>query len=419
MAKKTNFTDKNGNSYFRINRTIGFRTNSNGVEVPIKKQFYGSCKKEAEEKFEAFMKAQEEAVLENQRKEEEKKKEEEERKLHPYGNKTLAEVIDRWIVQFFNHTDLADSTKKLYVDSYNKHFKDDYIGVMPFEDVTAGHLQDWFNGAEITYSTLKAIHKLIGHFYRHIEVTSYGAYHDIARPVKLPKNNKPKGMVKHVDVWEDSDLQALIESLEGTMLRFLVVLAVNTGLRSGELRALRFSDISEDGILTVNKQVTEVNYGGKEGIRISDTKTESSIRQIPLPPELMNELETHKKLHRRMMRKKHFITDIIFPSTKGDYLYKGSIRLLLKEECESLGIPFHPFHSFRKTYLTNQSRAGTPIETTSKLAGHSKVDVTAQYYINVDNERKLTANNNILKFSLKNTAPSGVSKSVSKVENAG
>lgn len=410
MAKKTNFTDKNGNSYFRISRTIGTKINENGVSVPVKKQFYGSCKREAEEKFETFMRSQEEAAAEEQRKEEARKKEEAERKLHPYGNKTLAEVIDRWIEQFFNHTDLADATKQLYVDSYNRYFRESQVALMPFESVTAGHLQDWFNDAGIKYGALKAVHKLIGHFYRHIEVTSYGAYHDIARPVRLPKNNKPKGLIKHVDVWDDSDLQTLIEGLEGTMLRFMVILAAFAGLRSGELRALHFSDISEDGILTVNKQVTEVNYGGKSGIRISDTKTESSVRQVPLPPELMHELEVHRKLHRNMMRRKHFVTDIMFPSTKGDYLYKGTLRLMLKNECESLGIPFHPFHSFRKTYLTNQSRAGTPLETTSKLAGHSRVDVTAQYYINVDNERKLAANSNILKLVLKDDDGAGVSK---------
>lgn len=415
MAKKTNFTDKNGNSYFRINRIIGTRINENGKEVPVRKQFYGSCKKEAEDKYDAFMEAQEEAAAEEQRKEDARKKEEEERRLHPYGNKTLTEVIDQWIEQFFNYTDLADATKQLYVDSYSRYFKGSQIASMPFEDVTAGHLQDWFNNADIKYGALKAVHKLIGHFYRHIEVTSYGAYHDIARPVRLPKNNKPKGMIKHVDVWEDSDLHALIEGLEGTMFRFMVILAAFTGLRSGELRALHFSDISEDGILTVNKQVTEVNYGGKHGVRIADTKTESSVRQIPLPPELMYELEVHRKLHRNMMRRKHFVTDIMFPNTKGDYLYKGTVRLTLKNECDSLGIPFHPFHSFRKTYLTNQSRAGTPLETTSKLAGHSRVDVTNKFYINVDNERKREANSNILKFGLIDPDGSGVSKT----ENVG
>ena len=218
-----------------------------------------------------------------------------------------------------------------------------------------------------------------------------------------------------MDVWDDSDLHTLIDGLEGTMLRFMVILAAFTGLRSGELRALHFSDISEDGIMTVNKQVTEVNYGEKRGIRIADTKTESSVRQIPLPPELMYELEVHRKLHRNMMRRKHFVTDIVFPSNKGDYMHKGTVRLMLKNECDSLGIPFHPFHSFRKTYLTNQSRAGTPLETTSKLAGHSRVDVTTQYYINIDNERKREANSNILKFGLTDICGPGVSKT----ENVG
>ena len=54
MAKKTNYS-KNGKEYYRITKVVGHKLNSNGVEVPVRKEFYGASKKEAEEKYAAYM----------------------------------------------------------------------------------------------------------------------------------------------------------------------------------------------------------------------------------------------------------------------------------------------------------------------------------------------------------------------------
>ena len=56
MASKTNFK-VNGKEYYRISRTVGKKLNENGVEVPVVKQFTGKSKKEAQAKYEEFMKS--------------------------------------------------------------------------------------------------------------------------------------------------------------------------------------------------------------------------------------------------------------------------------------------------------------------------------------------------------------------------
>lgn len=184
---------------------------------------------------------------------------------------------------------------------------------MNFDDVTSKHLQIFYNNSEsIPFSQLKSINKFLSHFYRHIAVTHDGSYHDITAPVKLPRKRKAKSEIKEIDTWNDADLQKVIIVLEGTTLRFLVILAANTGLRVSELRALHYSDIDDDGIMTVNKQVTEVSYNGNKGIRIADTKTECSNRVMPFPHEILEELEIHRRLHRNEMIRNGYTTDIIF-----------------------------------------------------------------------------------------------------------
>lgn len=401
MAKKTNWTDARGKKRFKIQRKVGTKINENGIEVSEYKTFYGSSKSEAEEKFRKYLEERSQEEARREREEEEQKQKAEYLKLHPYGDLKLHEVIDQWIVLYFNSYNLADSTKKLYTDAYNKHFKDSDLARMRFEDVTASHLQIFYNNSDAPYSQLRALHKFLGNFYRHVELTHSEAYRDITRPVRLPANRKPKSEIKNVDTWKDEDLQKVIDVLEGTTLRFLVILAANTGLRVSELRALNYSDIDENGILTVNKQVTEITYNGKKGIRISDTKTECSNRAIPLPDEIMEELRIHKRLHRKEMKLNGYVTDIIFSSCNGNYLYKGTLDRALKKVYKSVGVPEHPFHSFRKTYLTNLRRAGVDLESASKLAGHSSIDVTAKHYIGIDNEMKRAANSSILQFTMK------------------
>ena len=56
MATKKN-TEINGQEYFRITRTIGHKM-VDGKKVPVKKQFYGSSKGDAEKKYKAFLESQ-------------------------------------------------------------------------------------------------------------------------------------------------------------------------------------------------------------------------------------------------------------------------------------------------------------------------------------------------------------------------
>ena len=124
------------------------------------------------------------------------------------------------------------------------------------------------------------------------------------------------------------------------------------------------------------------------------------MRSIPITEETYSALLEHKKWHQQEMLAKSYRTSQIFTTCKGNLYDPRSIRHTLDRIHGDAGVPKYGFHVYRHTFGTNLSRAGVPIERTSKLMGHSGVDVTSQYYINIGQEEKLDAVEKIVHFSL-------------------
>lgn len=374
MAVKTN-TTINGNSYFKISRKVGMRQNKQGVWVANYKNFYGKSKKEAENKYNLYM-------LQHSK--------------QTNSKRPVGELIDEWIESSFMVSDLADGTKSKYVNSYLNNFKPNPIAGVPACDITPMHLQNFYNELDCVQSALRSLNNLLKKFFSY--ALRVGICEDITLSVELPITSKKytkrtKTENNEVEVWEDDELKKLLVKLEETNHRlwFLVYLAVNTGARISELLALEYKDITK-GALIINKQVTNVKTPSENGVRLKDrTKSLSSVRLIPLNNATISALEKHKERHLLEMERKGYKTEKIFTTQMGKYYDRRSVGHQLKRFYKSYGFTEHTFHSFRHTFGTNLSRAGVPIEETRALMGHSSIDMTAKYYINVSTDRKRNA----------------------------
>lgn len=120
-------------------------------------------------------------------------------------------------------------------------------------------------------------------------------------------------------------------------------------------------------------------------------KTSSSYRSIPLTKSTIQEIEAHKAWQRREMMEKGYRTEYLFTTSTGAWYLRRNVKKALDRLCKREGLPHHKFHAFRHTFGTNLSRAGVPIEEVSELMGHSRIETTAKYYINIDADRKREA----------------------------
>ncbi len=152
---------------------------------------------------------------------------------------------------------------------------------------------------------------------------------------------------------------------------FGVVLCLYTGLRIGELLALKWSDIDfSSRLLTVEKTCYDGRENGKR-VRIIDTpKTTHSHRVIPLPKQILPYL--------KMMKKRADGEFIITDKGKPVFVrsYQRTFELLLKK----LGIEHKGFHSLRHTFATRAIECGMDVKTLSELLGHKNATITLNRY---------------------------------------
>lgn len=387
MARKTNCTI-NGHDYFRLKIVVGHKLNANGYEVPVTKTFYGKSKKEAEDKANAYIDKHKAGI---------------ETKTQYFGI-----LADKWITAFFmNDGSLKDSTKARYIAAWDRRVKKLDLYKMPLDQVTALTIQEAYNNmalSGIPISEIKTIHKLMRKFYRYINLQRLGL--DVTAPLTIPKENI-NAADSDISVWTDDELKTIFNSFSGKEKhfrhRFLIVLAFYTGCRKSELLALKYEDITEDGV-RVTKQIAEVSGGlchdklrMKTSLGVTDPKTKESIRTVPLDPIVLDELKRHKIWHLEEQMKNGYRTSFIFTTDSGEFYNAKNLDRALERFYKRIGIAPKTLHTYRHTYATILRRNGVPIEVVSKLLGHKDITTTAKYYVGTEKGQKRDAAMNLRK----------------------
>jgi len=141
----------------------------------------------------------------------------------------------------------------------------------------------------------------------------------------------------------------LLEVAKESRLHCLLTLALATGMRLGELLALRWEDIDlENGALQVRHTVDYING---HGLTESEPKTASSRRNIILPQFVVKELEQHR-IHQAQARKKAGRAweerGLVFPNNNGRHFNRSSLQILFKKVLRNAGLPDIRFHDVRR-----------------------------------------------------------------------
>ncbi len=163
-----------------------------------------------------------------------------------------------------------------------------------------------------------------------------------------------------------------------------------TGLRIGEICALKWSDIDlENGVISVNKSVQRLpnRKTGKTEIRINTPKTAKSVRLIPIPKFLCDRLQMYKQN-----------SDFYILSNSEKIIEPRSLTYKFKRILSEAGVSNIKYHSLRHAFATNCLRSNFDIKTLSEIMGHSSPNITLKAYIHLSMEQKRACMNKLTLF---------------------
>lgn len=373
MARKTNCV-KNGKAYFRTTLTIG--RDSNGKL--IRKEFYGISEKEANAKKQEYINKMNLGITNN-------------------DNKFVGNMMKEWLNTMVKPS-VKPSTFARYDGIYRLYIENSVISNVKIKDINPIIIQKCYNSLaknKKTYSQIKNLHKLLRQFFNFLNDNGYIAKNPCSgKKVTIPKDNVKK---KEFTILSDKDINNIANSKD-SKIKYIALISLATGMRSGEILGLRTSDIDfKNKEIHINKSVSTTYLYNDDGSKykstfIQDTKSLKSNRIIPLPTSLVDILRKSILLQKEEKLKcKTYSTEYkgyIFLSLQGNLMNASNLSKAWSNFLKENKIEHIKFHALRHTYATKQFEAGIPLKTVSVILGHSSIDITANIYTHVMKKEK-------------------------------
>lgn len=263
---------------------------------------------------------------------------------------------------------------------FNNHLIQEYV----LKKMTNGSV----SGSNLSIKTVKDIMVVLKLALRFAFRNQF--INDFTLEIKYPKqisNNKPY-------ILNSSDLNKLTNHLfvSNNPIEIGILIVVLTGIRIGELCALKFSDIDlKTNQILISKTLQRIyNKKDKSKIIITTPKTNSSIRIIPL----------FIKLKSKIKDLKYCENDYILSQTSNPIeprILRNRFNAILRQ----LNINHIKFHSLRHTFASKCVESGIDYKTISVLLGHSNINTTLNLYVHPNNEQKYKAINKVSKYMIK------------------
>lgn len=317
-----------------------------------------------------------------------------------YDRLTFAEFV-KGIYTEQHLSKLKSRTRAGYLEILNARILP-YFGNMYLRKIKPGTIRAWLDGlkrfdtspfkGELTETSkadwLRTLSAVLGKAYEW-ELIDENPCRRVKSPTKAKIN---------VVAWQLEDVRKVLTSLDAyknIRACMFILVALNSGLREGELAGLQWSDFDfEDNKFSVNRTI----HYEKGGLVVDTPKTQHGYRDIPFSDALKEKLLQYKTWQDEQIEKlgdrylgNPGLNANVFMAKNGKPVYDTTFRKWLRDYCEWCGVPRIPVHALRHTFASVLIANNVDARTAADLLGHASASLVLDVYANPQDEAKKRA----------------------------
>jgi integrase len=285
---------------------------------------------------------------------------------------TVAKFLDRWM-RDWAEANASPKTQETYAGSIG------YIGNVPLQKLKPVHVSELYatllrqgghGGRKLAARRVGSVHRVLKNSLKHAVLWGLIQQSPVAN-IKPPRNTATE-----IKILSEDEAGQLLDRLRGTSLYIIGVLGLATGMRRGEMCALRWEDVDlVGGKIRVERSLEQSKKGG---LRIKLPKTRAGRRTISIPPAVSAELRAHRKAQQERwlaIGRGKLTDDVTVLATA-----YGNMRTpdCLSKDWSELGAG--TLHSLRHTHASQLIAAGMDEVSVSRRLGHASPTITLSVY---------------------------------------
>ena len=291
---------------------------------------------------------------------------------------TLNEWFEIW--KNIYKVNIRNTSKKQY-DIYYKRIKDDF-GNMYLKDISKIMLQQKIN--ELKSDNIRKTTKLLMNNMYKYAVEDNLALENIAQNIVTNIDNLQK---QEKRVLTRQETARFLDIIKSEQHKNMFILALNTGMRFGEIAGLEWSDIDfDEKCLYVNKTLVLIREKGNYYFEFHMPKTKKGKRKIPLTQQAILSLKKQKLFMQKIQIHDKKFSNLVFATKNGTPYSAGCIDQFIKRKIKKINISGLSFHCFRHTFATRAIENGMNPKTLQKILGHSTLAMTMDLYCHVTDD---------------------------------
>jgi integrase len=290
----------------------------------------------------------------------------------------LNAFLDQW-ERDWAASNLSPKTAERYWQLLQKHVRP-RLGARPIQSIQAEDLNRLYSDLhkKLAPRTIRHIHLMLHRVFGH--AMKWGVVkRNVVALVDAPKIPMTEATALQLD-----EIPRLLTGLRerGRTLYPIVVTALGTGMRRGELCALRWQDVDLDGAtLRVERSLEQTRRGG---LRFKGPKSARSRRTISLSPAVVAELRAHRlaqQEHRLRLGLGKVPPDtLVFGLWDGSPRQPDNLSRDFGRIMQKIGMPHISLHALRHTHASQLITSGMDVLTVSRRLGHGSAAITLSVY---------------------------------------